>query len=79
MKRVKVMFTAMAVLAIVGSTVAFKSVKGSGNRYCSTSPNVTAPASADFNANPSGNLDRYCTTVSQGTTGSSTIKVVQIQ
>ena len=78
MKRVKLMFSAIAVVAIVGTTVAF-TTKGTGNRYCSTSPNVTAPTSADFNADPTGNLDRYCTTVSGGTTASSTIKVFQIQ
>ena len=79
MKRVKLMFSAIAVLAIVGSTVAFKSVKGTGNRYCSTSPNVTAPTVADFQFNPSGDLDRFCTSVSGGTTGQTTIKVFQIQ
>lgn len=81
MKRVKIMFSTIAIVAIVSGSVAFKAAKDLGNRYCSTSANVTAPNQANFNENTGGNLDRFCTTIpgsSGGVTGTSTIKVFEV-
>jgi len=42
MKRVKIMLTAISVLAVVGGAVAFKAAKFGGQAYC------TAPAGSSF-------------------------------
>jgi hypothetical protein len=66
MKKIKVMFTAIAVVAIVSGALAFKAHHfGTGNRYCK-STSGTCPTSKDYNANDQSTTLMYCSTVSGG-------------
>jgi hypothetical protein len=80
MKRIKIIFSVIAIVAIISVTLAFNAGnKGTGNRYCDHSPNVQAPSVADYNQDSNGDLNLYCTTVSGGTTASTTIKVFRVE
>ena len=60
MKKIKVMLSAIVVLAVVGGALAFKA-KGE-EVYCSSEPKASnCPILDDYTFHPTGNVVSYCT------------------
>jgi len=79
MKKVKIMLTAITVLAVVGGALAFKAHSITGGHYCSTvSGNSGVCQTTQYRIQPIGFEDQlYCTTEDKGTCGTTLEKIVQ--
>jgi hypothetical protein len=75
MKKIKIMLTAITVLAIVGGAFAFKAHNKMGHLYCSSVSGTAGRCCTKYSDNIFGTA-LYCTTTPCGVCGTTTTKVV---
>ena len=76
MKKVKIILTALTIVAAVGGALAFKANKFNGDRFCSTVSGGSCQGPAKYKVAIVSGTDLYCTTTA-GTCPTTTTKVVR--
>ena len=73
MKNVKLFLSAIAIIGIVSGALAFRSARGSGNLFCTSTEGSGCSATADYQVVAPGALSLYCGSTQTACTNATTL------